>query len=846
MERNNENIRQQVYLAALLHDIGKFWQRADKSNSKNSSYLSDKVKRLESVYCPSRKNVYTHKHVLWTSQFFETYSAIIPSENIQLNSINTSVQQLASAHHNPTNTLESIIQIADHYSSGVDRSKEFGSEDLENSADWESFKKIRIKSIFETILNTENIYKYEHPLLKTQFKKDFFPSENHKVNPDYLNLWNEFELDLKLISGNSFSALSEKLLFLLNKYTSCIPSCTTQFPDVSLFDHLKTTAAFAVCLYDYLNEQNNLKSALIKNEDSPILLIGADLSGIQSFIYNIISKNAAKNLKGRSFYLQLLVDTIVEKILQDLKLFSANVVYSSGGGFYVLAPNTEFVRVQLDKTISEIESIIYRTHNISLYLALDVVPITQDDIFSQLINEKWQVLLSRLSNKKRQKYVNLIKSDYKLLFDPFELGGDIEIDPITGEVFSKEELQNKEYAILGDDEQKIKKATFDQIRIGKLLSKADYWLISSEKLDFLANEYLIELELFSKYHYLIPSKEIVSTEFRKITSTKNIKIVVFNDFDIKLKELFRKDIAYDCALYGGNRYPLDKDGAPKTFDLLAGSDEDTFKRIGLVRMDVDNLGMVFSEGFADKKRTFSRYSSLSRSLDYFFKGYLNHIWVSNPDYHENSYIIYSGGDDLFIVGKWDTCLGFAEEIRNIFMDWVCSNPALTLSGGISILPGKFPVLKGADLAAKAEKTAKEHSIELDHKLPITKNSITVFGVAFNWEHEFPILKALAHELTNIIRDQGKISKGFIQQIQVFEKMRISQEKKESNPRWRWMIAYHFSRMKLRMTDQGTKDFINELQKSIFSDSYKGKRIQSNYTFLQILSVAARWAELDLK
>ena len=39
-------------------------------------------------------------------------------------------------------------------------------------------------------------------------------------------------------------------LGILEHFTWCIPSATNVFPDISLYDHLKTTAAIAACLND--------------------------------------------------------------------------------------------------------------------------------------------------------------------------------------------------------------------------------------------------------------------------------------------------------------------------------------------------------------------------------------------------------------------------------------------------------------------------------------------------------------------------------------------------------------------------------------------------------------------
>ena len=61
--------RNAVALAALLHDIGKFYQRADYQTSKR---FSDDIK---STFCPynDRGGYYSHVHVLWTHLFIEEH-----------------------------------------------------------------------------------------------------------------------------------------------------------------------------------------------------------------------------------------------------------------------------------------------------------------------------------------------------------------------------------------------------------------------------------------------------------------------------------------------------------------------------------------------------------------------------------------------------------------------------------------------------------------------------------------------------------------------------------------------------------------------------------------------------
>ncbi|TAE07681.1 MAG: hypothetical protein EAZ95_18120, partial [Bacteroidetes bacterium] len=99
----------------------------------------------------------------------------------------------------------------------------------------------------------------------------------------------------------------ETCLAQLARYGSSL-ACSA-LPDVSLYDHVKTSLGFAVCL-------EQLKDV----EKQAFLLIGGDISCIQSFIYEIVSAKASKNLKGRSFYLQLFTDSLLHQILERLGL----------------------------------------------------------------------------------------------------------------------------------------------------------------------------------------------------------------------------------------------------------------------------------------------------------------------------------------------------------------------------------------------------------------------------------------------------------------------------------------------------------------------------------------------
>ena len=127
----------ELLIGSLLHDIGKFYQRAVWDESK----LSSQTLGLERNLCPTNeKGLYTHRHVLWTNEFFERYSSTVPAE------LNISrVANIASFHHLPNTPIEKIVQLADRLSASIDRKK--GSEE-DRPRD---LKRYFLKSIFDEI-----------------------------------------------------------------------------------------------------------------------------------------------------------------------------------------------------------------------------------------------------------------------------------------------------------------------------------------------------------------------------------------------------------------------------------------------------------------------------------------------------------------------------------------------------------------------------------------------------------------------------------------------------------------------------------------------------------------------
>ena len=837
-----ENNRERIYLAALLHDIGKFYQRADTGSVWSSRYLRVHGKD-ETTFCPTAlAGRYSHKHVLWTAQFIEDFSSVF--KNLLSGHSDCSLSEkdglmyLAAGHHLQEGQLSEagrIIKEADCLSSGMDRCSAEALKDEQDEAEagWDSFKRKRMVSILQTIGSPGGTDWLHLPVQEMDLSKESFPKKGFSTAPDYESLWRKFENEFKFIQANTYRAFAETLLSLLLKYTSCIPASTINFPDVSLYDHLKTTAALAVCLYDFQ------QSGSIEKE--PFLLVGGDFSGIQSYIYQIVSKYAGKNLKGRSFYLRILSDAVVRYLLKELRLFQANVIYNSGGGFYLLAPNTSFVREQLKKAEETIEAHFFEAHGTSLFVAIDSIELSKDTLMHRQaggdLGRVWGKLFTKREQKKSAKFASRISADYEAFFNPFLRGGDAQRDSITGEEFLPEEKVIEKGGL------KLKKITDEQIEIGIKLWDTNLIVVKEgDELPYWRDKVRIAPVDLGFTYYFLNDADLSQMKEKLCASADKVSVITLNGKEGDCDFLHTMDginNIYSLEFYGGNE--IDK-RMVQTFEDMC--ENNHFSRMGVLRMDVDNLAQVFPKGIAPERATLSRFAALSRSFDFFFSGYLNTVWRETDP--ERSFIVYSGGVDVFIVGSWDVTIRLAERIRNDFKEFTCHNPLFSLSGGVAIVPSKFPIMKGAEESAKEESAAKSHTVHTGDVVS-EKNSISFMGMPLNWNLEYPQVKKLKDKLCDLLQT-GRMPKSFLSKLMNHYANAGFVGHTIMIPKTYWMLTYDLSRMKERcstdvhiLIDNCIREVCDKSRNTL-----NGKSITTNYHALELWTFAARWAELEYR
>ena len=233
------------------------------------------------------------------------------------------------------------------------------------------------------------------------------------------------------------------------------------------------------------------------------------------------------------------------------------------------------------------------------------------------------------------------------------------------------------------------------------------------------------------------------------------------------------------------------------------------KRLGVVRLDVDNLGAGFMAGFSHQANgqynTFSRSATFSRSMSQFFKIYINYFAQD-----KKISIIYSGGDDVFAVGTWQDILLFTIELRQQFVNW--TNHKLTLSAGIGLFPDKTPVSMMARLTGSLEEAAKnnEHH-DKDSIAVFDENFVFAFDEFINevYEGKLPIIRYFFNQ-------QDERGKGFAYRL--LELIR-SQEKLDIA-----RLAYYLSRME-DLVHESKKQRFREFKQEFFSWANGGAEVR---------------------
>lgn len=622
-------------------------------------------------------------------------------------------EEIRSASCLDDSSLAFITYFADNISAGMDRK----SEGDEQAAYFDRNAKLR--KIFNIINERHGDATIEH---------EDYNTIRERIHKGLI------EMGLRQSDLNS-------LLNLLEATTDKIPSSTnrSELIDVSLFDHAKTTAAIAACIYEYLSDHgiSNYREALFDRQKSSrfyeepmFLLCSWDMSGIQSFIYNISGSGALKQLRARSLYLELMLEHVSDELFERLELSRANLLYTGGGHAYLLLPNTRQTKVIFEEFCDELQKWFIKHYGIDLYLATFLVECSANDLANkgedkQRYPKLYQELSEGLSTAKASRYdARTIK---ELNFDS------------AREYDHGRECKECHRSDADIDEDNLCPLCAS---LGKISASLIY------KDVFVVVEALEDTASFGRIGLALPfDKQLVMYSRDEYLAARPafVRIYTKNSWDMGVKlstHLWMGDYTVDTGKVGISAY------ASQGSTLEEGQG---IKRLGVLRADVDNLGTVFASGIPVEKASISRTSTLSRALSYFFKYRINGIL---EDGHYQAQIIYSGGDDLFLIGNWNDIIHAARDIRREFLAFT-ENDSITISAGIGMFDEKYPIASMATKTGELEDAAKKYKTDGE----VTKDAVALWSnqVVFGWDDFESMVVSKLDEIRELFdkNDKGK-------------------------------------------------------------------------------------------
>ena len=663
--------------------------------------------------------------------------------------------------------------------------------------------------------NKENRGGYAPTVLDPKDPNFIIPTDTSTT--EATELWQRFVSEFEKLNDTYAPEVYQTVFALLHKYTARIQA-SPQDPDVSLYDFLRTTAAIAGCIAREELCEADIDAQLTNDppEQDLCILLKGDISGIQSFLYQVLSDGAARQLRGRSFYLQLLTEAIAHWVLRQLGLPIVNLLLASGGHFYILAPYTK-ASEKLEKLQREISEKLWTLHQSDLSFILAGTPVTTGDFSPEKFSRKWYDVSKEVGKNKQKKWAELdADTMFTQLFKPAMWSH----DSSQRESDDDEQKDLWQFADLGTQLRdakhlivsEVKENTSDDQRTWRSTMKAFGWRVELVK----------GLPDFAKNH-------------SGSSEAKPAIIYRLGDADFRPRTGDNLSVSYDFRLLPQViAYQHNREDAIADYGYLANV-SDGVNWLGALRMDVDNLGTIFRDGLG-KNATISRMATLSESLRLFFEGYVPQLckeYNNDPQEKEKKEIlelIYAGGDDLFLVGGWSALPRIAKKIRDEFRCFVTGNH-VTLSGGIFIEHQKFPAYQFAEQSGEAEHAAKELKRKDSSK---EKDAISFLQTPMSWQ-DFAEVSEWHQKFVDIVTDRNNpLPRDILTRL---SQMYSDQELKGT--RWKWRSLYYLHRMEERYKRENQRGFLKNLKSALNGTS-------TLFELRDFICVVTRWAALQTR
>lgn len=638
----------------------------------------------------------------------------------------------------------------------------------------------------------------------------------------------------------------DRFFYLMRKYATTLPN-TYGEPGVSLFEQWKMVAALVGI------------SGSLHHPPDALGLVGGDIPGIQRVINTVTAKGAAKAMRGRSAFIQLLGHALVRRLLDALDLGPANVVYDAGGNFVLLTGWSDAVAARVTALANEINRVLlvgagedpvrFDGFHGDLSVALAAVPLTEgiDALRWDLppLDAPGGAKVSRWQQAEKRLKDSIAAAKARPFGDLAQEGRGF------ADLFGPEASETDEFCAVCRRQRRAGEPAFKMLdpEAAAALGSND---VCPECRGF--NELADDLghgdrHLVLSNEELDPSRTVawqrglhaIAGRWYTLLEVGRLGQVAGRGYEV----LALDPQAFPEPGVTGFRWfahttPLGEDGRIKPNDVLA-AESQGIVRLGVLRMDVDNLGDLIVHGLPI--RTPMQTAELSQALERFFAGWLDRICTRTGtragEDRRLFYVLFAGGDDLFVLGPWNLMPELAIAIRDDFHRYCGEHPAIHLSAGIAVVGEHEPLYRAADESHDALSDAKK----LDRDGAKAKNAVTFLGHTLHWD-EFASAVSLKDDIIVLAEDDGLSNAVITRLLAIERRYRRDRQRGRYGARgktpqggnavyygpWMWQQTYALARLG-RERHEDVQHRLVALQKRLV----EGAQITQ-------LGLAARWAQ----
>jgi CRISPR-associated protein Csm1 len=697
-------------LVALLHDVGKILQR---SGEKVENYV--KCKKCEEL----NESFYQHDRL--TCEFLNKY---LGSDYVDI---------FAQGKWKVADIASATERIPGDQKGNISGSPLL--DPLETLVAIKQDKKV------------EDFYdkKVWHPVFSIDFNKsiDTYQIDKFNISSSKGN-YSEIEQKLLDLSSkakqiNDTKSLLETFDTIMRTVGTFVPAAVygTSFPDTSLYGHAKLAAALAGL------------------DDFRLFYI--DIKGIQKFISNIKKEaEASKRLRGRSFFLILLQQALLDYISEKFSLSSINNIISEPGKLLIVVPK-DFKISDVEKTLINVSKWsdyqLQFSVSISDYIKVKDVCFycennklstnfgnALDDVIKnqRIVGEAFIVTQNIVVDHFDEKSINYLKASMIKglnLLAPNEILPDEYISLINLiSLIVGHSTRNLKYVIevLYEDKKEPNESSKD--------SEHNYYNPSDNYSEIFVEPlnigfFLISGEKESDDRLINIINKVKNNAKRikvfSVNNTTNFIITELLDNNEKLKNNSKFDkISFDY-LITSTYHPINDNNGFLSLDEMG-------NYIGISLIDGDGIGHLVRE----LSKYPGRFVTFSILLNFAF----NHAilkfvseYIGKENTQPNIIILYSGGDDVGIYGNWIDVIDLLTYLEGQIKKLI---PGITVSGGLAIFKTKYPI-----------RFAYSEANDLEHKA----------------KNEKAILNKISNKLNKNVAEKGRIMSNLFEKYCIDDK-----------------------------------------------------------------------------